>query len=286
MFTSAASGNDIDSDFFLKAEGAMSEYVIGTRGCVFPLPDHLSYEEAAATPCGGITAYYGLVEIGKVKAGDHVFVNGGSGGVGTWAIMVRSSASLPLRINHILNPLDPQIAKALGAHVTTTSSPSSHQLLTSLGADTLIDYTTTPDLPTHLSTLPYKFNLFFDASGQNPQLAQQAGRYLDGVYVDITALANVSGFGDMVLALGKMVVRSLKIRYKGYNIDEKLEVHKFLFRSFFPFLLILVNDLSLLLDHLLSRIRCPGSTTYVLPMSPLQPISRCLHLLSSLYLSF
>lgn len=84
-------------------------------------PAHLSMEEAASIPLVGLTAWQALVELGKVQPGQKVFIQAGSGGVGTFAI---------------------QLAKHLGATVATTTSAANAELVRSLGADVVIDYKT------------------------------------------------------------------------------------------------------------------------------------------------
>nr|WP_283950045.1 NADP-dependent oxidoreductase [Agrobacterium tumefaciens] len=84
-------------------------------------PTSLSMEEAASIPLVGLTAWQALVEVGKVKPGQKVFIQAGSGGVGTFAI---------------------QLAKHLGATVATTTSAANAELVKSLGADVVIDYKT------------------------------------------------------------------------------------------------------------------------------------------------
>lgn len=84
-------------------------------------PANLSMEQAASIPLVGLTAWQALVEVGKVKPGQKVFIQAGSGGVGTFAI---------------------QLAKHLGATVATTTSAANAELVRSLGADVVIDYKT------------------------------------------------------------------------------------------------------------------------------------------------
>ncbi len=84
-------------------------------------PATLSMEQAASIPLVGLTAWQALVELGKVKPGQKVFIQAGSGGVGTFAI---------------------QLAKHLGATVATTTSAANAELVRSLGADVVIDYKT------------------------------------------------------------------------------------------------------------------------------------------------
>lgn len=84
-------------------------------------PSGLSMIEAASAPLVALTAWQTLIEVGDVKPGQKVFIQAGSGGVGTWAI---------------------QLARHLGATVATTASASSEDFLKDLGADTVIDYKT------------------------------------------------------------------------------------------------------------------------------------------------
>ena len=84
-------------------------------------PKNLSMVEAASIPLVGLTAWQALVEVGKVKPGQKVFIQAGSGGVGTFAI---------------------QLAKHLGAFVATTVSAGNAELVKKLGADLVIDYKT------------------------------------------------------------------------------------------------------------------------------------------------
>lgn len=99
--------------------GTFAEYISIDENDVAFKPKNLSMEEAGSIPLVGLTAWQALVEIGKIKKGQKVFIQAGSGGVGTFAI---------------------QLAKHLGAFVATTTSSKNIDLVKSLGADLIIDY--------------------------------------------------------------------------------------------------------------------------------------------------
>lgn len=99
--------------------GTFAELIAINENDVAIKPTGLTMEEAASIPLVGLTAYQALIEKGNLKKGQKVFIQAGSGGVGTFAI---------------------QLAKHLGATVATTTSTSNFQLVKSLGADFLIDY--------------------------------------------------------------------------------------------------------------------------------------------------
>jgi NADPH:quinone reductase-like Zn-dependent oxidoreductase len=99
--------------------GAYAEYAIAPVREVALKPVHMSFAEAAGIPVVGETAWRAMVTVGNVQAGQRVLIQGGAGGVGSSAL---------------------QIAKARGAHVIVTASPSHNALLHSLGADEILDY--------------------------------------------------------------------------------------------------------------------------------------------------
>ncbi|GAB9472484.1 Quinone oxidoreductase protein [Globisporangium polare] len=100
--------------------GTIAQYVTVNPKYVAPKPSNLSYDQAASVPLAGLTSYQALTKYGKIQAGERVLILGGSGGTGSFAV---------------------QIAKALGAHVITTTSFRNTEFVKSLGADQVIDYT-------------------------------------------------------------------------------------------------------------------------------------------------
>lgn len=124
--TVVAVGRDVTrfkpgDEVFGGRNGAFAEYVTVREDRSLALkPVELSFEEAAAIPIAAITALQGLRDKGRIKPGAKVLINGASGGVGTFAV---------------------QIAKAFDAHVTGVSSSRNLELVGSIGADHVIDYT-------------------------------------------------------------------------------------------------------------------------------------------------
>lgn len=99
--------------------GSFAEFIAVDEKALAVKPTNISMEEAGSIPLVGLTSWQALVETGKVKKGQKVFIQAGSGGVGTFAI---------------------QLAKQLGAFVATTTSAKNMDLVKSLGADLIIDY--------------------------------------------------------------------------------------------------------------------------------------------------
>ncbi|MDH4341130.1 MAG: NAD(P)-dependent alcohol dehydrogenase [Thermoleophilia bacterium] len=124
--TVEAVGNNVTQfrpgdDVFGGRTGALAEYVcVREERAVVPKPGNMTFEQAAAVPVAALTALQGLRDKGQLQAGQRVLINGASGGVGTFAV---------------------QIAKALGAKVTGVCSSRNVDIVRSLGADHVIDYT-------------------------------------------------------------------------------------------------------------------------------------------------
>jgi NADPH:quinone reductase-like Zn-dependent oxidoreductase len=114
--TGFATGDEV----FGESNGSCAEYVVASPDKLTKKPANLSLEHAATIAVSGSAALRGIRDAGRVKAGDKVLINGAAGGVGTYAV---------------------QIAKALGAEVTGVCGTGNVEMVRSIGADHIIDYT-------------------------------------------------------------------------------------------------------------------------------------------------
>jgi len=132
-------------EVFGTSGGAYAEYVLARAGgSIARKAENMSFEDAAALPIAALTALQGLRDKGKLEPGQKVLINGASGGVGTYAV---------------------QIAKALGAEVTGVCSGRNADLVRSLGADRVIDYT-----QEDFTKRAERYDLILDNVGNHPLL--------------------------------------------------------------------------------------------------------------------
>jgi NADPH:quinone reductase-like Zn-dependent oxidoreductase len=133
----------VGDEVFGSGSGALAEYTtIQESSAVAHKPSDITFEQAAAVPIAGLTALQALRDIGQLKAGQHVLINGASGGVGTFAV---------------------QIAKSLGAEDTGVCSTRNIELVRSLGADHIIDYT-----KQNFTEGAQKYDVIVDTIGNHP----------------------------------------------------------------------------------------------------------------------
>ena len=107
-------------EVFGTGHGSFAEYAVAPEDQLARKPRNLSFEQAAVVPVSGLTALHALTDVGHLQPGQQVLIIGASGGVGSYAV---------------------QLAKALGAEVTGVSSTTKLDLVRSLGADHVLDYT-------------------------------------------------------------------------------------------------------------------------------------------------
>ena len=144
---SAVKDWQVGQEIFARPEttrfGTYADYTIVDDHLLARKPEGASFEDAAAVPLAGLTAYQALFTHGKLKAGEKVLIHAGAGGVGIYAV---------------------QLAKNIGATVITTASKKNHALLKELGADQVIDYHTTD-----FSEVLEDIDLVFDTMGGDVQ---------------------------------------------------------------------------------------------------------------------
>jgi NADPH:quinone reductase-like Zn-dependent oxidoreductase len=137
--------------------GAYAEYVAVSEQSVAIKPVNMSFEEAAAVPLAGLAALQALRDRGRISSGVKVLINGASGGVGTFAV---------------------QIAKAFGAVVTGVCSSKNIELVKSLGADEVIDYTK-DDFTKHYQ----KYDIVFDVAAKKSFSYCKKALLPKGIYI-------------------------------------------------------------------------------------------------------
>jgi NADPH:quinone reductase-like Zn-dependent oxidoreductase len=165
-----------DAVFGSIGAGGFAEYALAREVRLAHKPTNISFEGAASTPVVGFTAIQGMRDFGKIQPGEKVLINGASGGIGTFAV---------------------QYAKAVGAEVTGVTSTRNLELVRSIGADNVIDYT-----QTDFSRTGQQYDLIFDTIGNisissakralNPQ-----GRCVVAGFTTMRQLLALAFFGNL-----------------------------------------------------------------------------------------
>lgn len=152
----------------------MAEYCTAPKEAIVAIPQGVTAVEACGIPVAGVTAYQSIVS--RVKKGDRLFINGGSGGVGSYGI---------------------QIAKVVGCHVTTTCSGRNVEFCRGLGADEVVDYTK-GDVIEVFKSKGWRFDHVVDNVGTNDELVWRCGEYLNegAVYVKVSSDLSIHSFVD------------------------------------------------------------------------------------------
>ncbi len=152
-------GDEVFGDISQHGFGAFAEYVAAPEHAFALKPTNLTFEQAATIGVSAVTALIGLRDQGQIQPGQKVLINGASGGVGTFAV---------------------QIAKAFGAEVTAVCSTSKVEMVRSLGADHVIDYT-----QEDFTQNGKRYDLILAVNGYRPLSAYQRALTPKGTYVMI-----------------------------------------------------------------------------------------------------
>jgi NADPH:quinone reductase-like Zn-dependent oxidoreductase len=159
-------------EVFGSIRGGFAEYVCAREDTLVLKPANISFEEAAAVPIAALTALQALRDKGQIQSGQKVLINGASGGVGTFAV---------------------QIAKAFGADVTGVCSTRNVDMVRSIGADQVIDYTQEEFIQNG-----YGYDLILAANGFHPISDYKRALRPRGTYV-MTGGSNAQMFQAMLL---------------------------------------------------------------------------------------
>ncbi len=152
-------GDEVFGDIAENTTGSFGQYVCVPASELEHKPSNASFEQAAAIPIAGLTALQGLRDKGRLERGQTVLINGASGGVGTYAV---------------------QIAKAFGANVTAVCSTRNLELVRSIGADHVVDYT-----QESFTEGGQRYDVFFDCIGNHSLTASRRVVATNGIYVGV-----------------------------------------------------------------------------------------------------
>jgi NADPH:quinone reductase-like Zn-dependent oxidoreductase len=150
-------GDAVFGDLSVCGWGGLAEYVCARDDVLVYKPHNLSFEQAAAVPMAAVTALQGVRDKGKVKAGAKVLINGATGGVGSFTV---------------------QLAKAFGAVVTAVCSTRNVEMVRSIGADHVIDYT-----QQDFTQNGERYDVIIAANGYHPLLHYVRSLTRNGTYI-------------------------------------------------------------------------------------------------------
>ena len=183
-------GDEVFGDVSACGWGAFAEYVCADEHALALKPANMTFEQAAAVPLAGVTALQGLRDKGRIQPGHKVLINGASGGVGMFAV---------------------QIAKSFGAEVTGVCSTKKVDMVRSLGADHVIDYT-----QADFAQNGQQYDLILDAAAYRSFLDYRRALSPNGRYVLVGGstprLFQTMILGPLVSMLGSKTFASLMAR--------------------------------------------------------------------------
>jgi len=170
-------------------QGAFAEYACAAESALAMKPDNVTFEQAASAPVAAFTALQGLRDKGKIQPGQKVLINGAAGGVGTFAV---------------------QIAKSFGVDVTGVCSTRNVEMVRSIGADQVIDYTRED-----FTKRGQRYDLIFDCVGNHTLLADSRVLNRKGICImvgDLTGRGMIGLLARLITALVLSWFGSQKLR--------------------------------------------------------------------------
>jgi NADPH:quinone reductase-like Zn-dependent oxidoreductase len=186
-------GDEVFGDCGISGFGAFAEYVcVPEKAALVPKPPGMSFEQAAAIPQASFIAVQGLRDKAEVKQGMEVLINGAGGGAGTFSV---------------------QLARAYGAEVTAVDGPSKLEMLRSLGADYVLDYTRADFTRNGL-----RYDVILDLAGYRSVFETRRSLTPDGIY--LWTGGGGRGLWQSLL-LGPVISRTGKGRVKAVLVDAR-----------------------------------------------------------------
>ena len=183
-------GDEVFGDLSECGFGSFAEYACATEAALSLKPKNISFEQAATVPGAALTALQGLRDCGRVQSGQKVLINGASGGVGSFAV---------------------QIAKALGAEVTAVCSTNKMEMVRSIGADHIIDYT-----QADVTKNGRQYDLILDAAAYRSVFDYASILKPEGTYVliggSISRLFQVLLFGSIISRIMRRKLKCLMVK--------------------------------------------------------------------------
>jgi NADPH:quinone reductase-like Zn-dependent oxidoreductase len=172
---------------FGACRGAFAEYACAPERALARKPDGVTFEQAATVPIAGLTALQGLRDKGNIQAGAKVLINGAAGGVGTFAV---------------------PIAKSFGAEVTGVCSTRNVEMVRSIGADEVIDYTRQD-----FTMLGRRYDLIFDCMGNHSLPGYRRVMNPEGIFIGVGGATGRWMFG--------LIVRSISVLFLSPFLNQK-----------------------------------------------------------------
>ena len=183
-------------EVFGACDGAFAEYACARESALARKPVNVSFEQAAAVPVAGLTALQGLRDKAQIQPGQRVLINGAAGGIGTFAV---------------------QFAKAFGTEVTGVCSTKNLEMVRSIGADSVIDYT-----KEDFTSSGRHYDVIFDNVSNHSFSEYKRALTSNGIYIGAGAIARHGSMLSILIPRITELVMSLFVSQKFTSFIAKL----------------------------------------------------------------